>query len=151
MTTLEFTTMIKAEVKDVFDISRNIDFHIISASQTKEQAIDGKTSGLITLGEQVTFRGRHFDLYLTHTSKITEYDFPNYFQDTMIAGYFKSFAHQHFFYPITTGTKMVDIITYKLPFGTSGKVFNVIFFKNYLKKFIIQRNHCIQQNSENNL
>lgn len=76
MPEIELRTEINAKKEIVFDLSRSIDLHKISTHQTKEQAIAGKTSGLIGLDESVTWRAKHFGIYQTLTSKITEFDPP---------------------------------------------------------------------------
>ena len=53
-------TEIKADKTVVFDLSRSIDLHKISTEQTNQQAIAGKTSGLIGINENVTWRAKHF-------------------------------------------------------------------------------------------
>ena len=55
----------------VFDLSRSIDFHMESASKTQERAIEGKTCGLIELGETVTWEAVHFGVKQQLTTKIT--------------------------------------------------------------------------------
>lgn len=129
MTTIQLTTIINAPIEDAFNLSRDISFHLESASQTKEEAIAGVTSGLIGPNESVTWRGKHFGLFLKHTSKITTFDFPNYFTDEMIKGHFKTFKHQHVFGQKGTKTEMVDIIEYKVPFGIFGRFFRLSAYK----------------------
>lgn len=97
MPRIELKTEIKASKEIVFDLSRSIDLHKISTEHTNEEAIAGKTSGLIGLDESVTWRARHFGIYQKLTSKITEYDRPNYFADEMIRGAFNKFKHEHHF------------------------------------------------------
>jgi ligand-binding SRPBCC domain-containing protein len=84
-------------IEIVFDANRNIDLHQKSTAKSNETAIDGTTSGWIKRNETVTWRGRHFGFYLKHKSRITEMNFPYYFEDIMEKGMFKSFKHQHFF------------------------------------------------------
>jgi hypothetical protein len=55
-----------------------------STNWTGERAISGVTSGLIGAG--LTWQGRHFGFTLTHTSRITAYQRPKYFQDCMVRG-----------------------------------------------------------------
>jgi len=43
------------DINVVFDLIRNIDFHKISTKKSNEEAIAGKTSGLIALNETVTW------------------------------------------------------------------------------------------------
>ena len=77
MSTITLRTQISAPIQSVFNLSRDIDFHKKSASHTQERAIEGKTSGLIELGESVTWKGVHFGLKLKHTSVISEMEAPS--------------------------------------------------------------------------
>jgi len=150
MTSIHLITHIKAPLQDVFDAARNIDLHQNSAYQTHEKAIAGRTSGLIELGETVTFRGKHFGLYLTHTSKIIKMELPHYFVDEMIQGKFKSFKHLHFFEEKEGVTIMTDILEYETPLGFLGKFFDTLFLKKHLEKFLLERNQILKKLLENN-
>lgn len=86
MTTIHLTTKIKATKQIVFDNSRDIDIHQQSASKSNEKAIAGITIGLINYSETVTWRGKHFGLYLTHKSQITAMNYYDYFVDEMVEG-----------------------------------------------------------------
>lgn len=97
MPVIEVTTKIKAPPEVCFDLSRNIDFHIRSLQHTGERAVDGVTHGLIELGESVTWQAKHLGFAHRLTSKITAFDRPRYFQDTMTRGAFKRFRHDHYF------------------------------------------------------
>lgn len=55
MPVITLDTYIQASREVVFDLSRDIDLHQISTRHTNEKAIAGKTSGLIGLGETVTW------------------------------------------------------------------------------------------------
>ena len=148
MTTIHLTTKIKAPKQTVFDLSRNIDIHLQSASKTNEVAIAGVTSGLINLNETVTWRGKHFGFYLTHKSQITAMNFCNYFVDEMEEGKFKSFKHEHFFLEIDGVTIMTDKLQYKTPFGIIGELFNFLFLKKHLTHFLLERNKVLKSVSE---
>lgn len=91
--------------------------HKISTEQTNEKVIAGKTSGLIGMSESVTWRAKHLGIYQNLTSKITEFDRPNYFADEMQKGVFKEFKHEHHFSELNGGTLMIDIFVYKSPLG----------------------------------
>ena len=148
MTTLHLTTAIKAPVEIVFNNSRNIDIHQHSASQTNEKAIAGRTTGLIEKGETVTWKGKHFGLYLQHQSMISEMDFYSYFVDKQLKGHFKSFKHQHFFEEKNGVTIMQDMIQYETPFGLFGKAFDYLFLRKHLTNFIMYRNQVLKTISE---
>ena len=140
MTRIKVTTTINTPIEIVFNNCRNIDIHQYSASKTNEKAIEGRTSGLINKGETVTWKGKHFGIYLKHQSIISEMDFPTYFVDEQLKGHFKNFKHQHFFIKKENLTIMTDILEYETPFGFFGKLFNRLLLKNHLTKFIQNRN-----------
>ncbi len=148
MTIIQLTTQIKTPVKKVFDLARSIDFHVLSAEKTKEKAIAGRTSGLIELGETVTWRGQHFGIYLIHKSIITAYEYPNNFTDEMIKGCFKTFKHQHIFHKTTFGTEMIDILEYQTPYRILGKLFDNLILKKHLTQFLTARNQSIKLHLE---
>ncbi|WP_109435216.1 MULTISPECIES: SRPBCC family protein [Aquimarina] len=148
MTTIHLTTKINAPIEKVFDLARSIDFHVESASKTKEKAISGRISGLIELNETVTWKGKHFGFYLKHQSLITAYNYPNHFTDQMVNGHFKSFRHQHIFNTTSSGTEMIDIVEYKVPLGFLGRILNSIAIKNHLTKFLLSRNRSIKLHLE---
>ena len=148
MTTIHLETEIKASLNEVFDLARSIDIHKESTASSKETAISGVTSGLISKGETVTWRGKHFGIYLTHTSIISEMESPTFFIDEMIEGRFKSFKHQHNFFEKEGKTIMEDTIEYDTPFGIFGKIFDKFILKNHLTVFIKERNEFIKEVAE---
>ncbi|MGK4569357.1 SRPBCC family protein [Flavobacterium sp. 3HN19-14] len=144
MTEINLTTIVNAPIEKVFDINRNIDIHLLSTSQSNEKVIAGRTSGLIELGETVTWKAKHFGFWLTHKSLISEMDFPIYFVDEMLEGQFKSFRHEHSFEVLDGKTVVTDKIQYETPFGIFGKIFDKMILKNYLTEFIRNRNAILK-------
>ena len=149
MTTINLTTKIKAPIEIVFDLSRNIDVHKLSTAKSNETAIDGITSGLINKGETVTWRGKHFGIYLTHKSIISAMEIPGFFVDEMVEGKFKSFKHEHSFVQENEFVMMIDKIQYQTPYGIFGKLFDVLILKKHLTNFISERNRILKELSEN--
>lgn len=148
MPKIQLETIIDADIQKVFDLSRDIDFHQESTAKTNEKSIAGKTSGLIELGETVTWRAKHLGFYQTLTTKIIEMESPKMFIDVMVKGAFKSMKHQHIFEEKEGKTLMIDIFEFESPFGILGKIFNQIFLKNYLKRFLLERNKMIKKITE---
>ena len=148
MTIIKLTTEINAPIQLVFDLNRNIDIHTKSTAKSNETAIAGTTSGLINKGETVTWRGKHFGVYLEHKSNIPEMEIPHYFIDEMVEGKFKKFKHTHTFTEKNGKTIMVDKIEYETPFGIFGKFFDLLLLKNHLTKFILERNSFIKEIAE---
>ena len=148
MTTIKITTNYFATIEKVFDINRNIDIHQQSASKTNEIAIAGITSGLINKNETVTWKGKHFGVYLTHQSLISELIFPTYFVDEQLKGKFKSFKHQHFFEQKENYVEVTDILNYETHYGIFGKLFDKLFLKKHLTDFIMKRNAVLKNLAE---
>lgn len=148
MPKIELTTEINSTLEICFDLSRSIDLHKISTSQTNEQAISGRTNGLIGLNETVTWQAIHFGIKQKLTSKITTFDRPNFFVDEQIEGIFKAIFHEHRFEQVAGKTIMKDIFEYHSPFGILGKIFNNLVLTNYLKNLLINRNKVIKEFAE---
>lgn len=148
MTTIHLKTYIKAPILTVFDLSRDISVHEASTENTREKAIAGRTSGKINLGETVTWRAKHFGIYLKHTSLISALKSPTYFVDEMTEGVFKSFRHEHIFKQTENETEMTDCLQYEVPYGIFGRLFNYFVLKSYLTKFLHERNQHIKQQAE---
>jgi len=148
MPTLEIKTLIKADIKTCFDLARNIDFHKASLEHSEEEAIAGKTSGLIGLGEWVTWEATHFGIKQQLTSKITEFESPNYFVDEMVSGAFKSFKHEHIFQVEEGKTLMIDKFQIQSPFWILGTLANSIFLKRYMKNLMTTRNQYLKTKAE---
>jgi len=148
MPSVKITTTINAPIERCFDLSRSIDLHTDSMKHTGEKAIAGRTSGLIELGETVTWEAKHLGIRQRLTSKITEFEFPDYFVDEQVSGAFKSFRHEHRFVQQDNQTLMTDIFSFESPLGVLGRLANVLFLKSYMKRLLLKRNLLIKQVAE---
>ena len=148
MPTIKLSTRIKASANLVFDLSRSIDLHTESTSHTKERAIAGRTGGLIELGEEVTWEAKHFFIRQRLTAKITQFDRPYHFRDTMVSGIFRRFDHDHQF--VSDGEQMVmtDVFDYTSPLGLLGRLADVLFLRRYLQHLLVIRNQVIKTVAE---
>jgi len=148
MPRIEVITKIKASQKVVFDLSRSIDLHLISTKMTNEKVVAGRTSGLIKLGETVTWRAKHLGVYQNFTSKIIGCKESEYFADEMVSGAFKSFKHEHFFSFKDDKTVLKDIMVYESPLGWLGKCVDFLFLERYMIHFLTLRNKMIKEFAE---
>ncbi len=148
MPVIKLKTEINAPIEICFDLSRSIDLHAISTAGTNEEAIAGRTSGLINLNETVTWQATHFGIRQKLTSKITAFERPVYFVDEQVNGIFKSIFHQHHFEQTGDKTIMTDIFEFHAPYGILGKLFNKLVLKTYMKNFLIKRNGIIREFAE---
>ena len=141
-------THIEAPIEIVFDLARSIDFHIYSTHGTKEKAVSGRTSGLMELDETVTWRAMHLGICQELTSQITGFKRPFLFADTMVKGVFAYMHHVHIFGISGTGTLMKDTFEFRSPLGIVGKLFDWIFLRQYMAKFLKIRNEELKKVAE---
>ena len=148
MPTLDLATSINAPLERCFDLARDLDLHLRSMNASGERAIGGKTSGLIGMGEEVTWEARHFGVRHRHHSRITAFERPAHFRDSMVHGRFRRFEHDHYFTQGTGHTVMRDVIEFASPFGLLGRLVDAMFLSSYLRDLIIERNRVIKEAAE---
>ncbi|MFT4536325.1 MAG: ligand-binding SRPBCC domain-containing protein [Saprospiraceae bacterium] len=141
-------TKINAPISRCFDLSTSIDLHKISASKTKEEAIEGITEGLIKMGETVTWKAKHFGIWHRMKVKITNYEKPITFTDEMVSGTFKFMKHKHEFKQEGDYTIMIDYFDFQSPLGFVGKLVDMLFLEKYMTKFLLERNMIIKDFAE---
>lgn len=148
MPIIKIETEIKAPIERVFDLARCIDLHTTSMAQTKEKAVAGIMHGLINLNETVTWQAIHFGIKQNLTSKITVFNRPNHFRDSMLKGAFRRFDHDHFFEVRNSKTLMRDVFDFDSPLGILGKIADSLFLENYMKNLLASRNELIKNVAE---
>ena len=148
MPVIELSTIIAAPIERVFDLSRCIEAHAASTSRTGEHAVGGVTSGLIEMGQEVTWRARHFGVWQNLTVRVTVFDRPHHFQDAMVRGAFRRFTHDHFFEPSDDGTLMRDVFEYESPLGLLGRLADWLFLERYMQAFLAERNQVLKSVAE---
>ncbi|MBL0180825.1 MAG: SRPBCC family protein [Chitinophagaceae bacterium] len=148
MPKIHITSFINAPIERVFDLSRSINLHQISTEQTNEKAIAGTINGLINKDETVTWEAKHLYKTRRFTSKITAMERPLSFTDEMVKGDFKSFYHEHHFKTVDNGTIMIDLLNFESPHAVFGKIFNRLFLRSYIEKFLLKRNAVIKEYAE---
>ncbi len=149
MVELHLHTIIKAPLERCFDLSRSIEVHLLGTEQTGEQAVGGVTSGLIGPGEFVRWRATHLGVKQHLTSRITAYDRPSYFQDTMTQGAFRSMRHDHFFHALSSEeTEMKDLFVFAAPLPVLGLLAEKLVLRRYMRDLLTRRNEILRQVAE---
>lgn len=131
-----------------FDLARSVDAHVESARATGEKAVGGVTSGLLNLGDEVTWRARHFGMTQDLTSRITAFDRPKHFRDEMVRGAFRRLVHDHYFEPTPNGTRMVDVFDFTAPLALLGSLADRFVLHAYLKRFLESRAVALKRLAE---
>jgi len=148
METIHLETIINADIKICFDLSRSIDLHQISTAKTNEKAIAGITSGLVNVNDYVTWEAVHFGIKQQLTSKISKVEPNIHFRDEQLKGAFRYFVHDHYFKEQDGKVIMTDNFEFSSPYGLLGKLFDKLILKNYMKSFLIERNQVIKEFAE---
>ena len=136
MPTIIVETRIVAPIERYFDLARDVEAHVRTAAHTRERVVDGRMSGLLALGDTVTFEGVHFGIRQRLSSRITEYDRPRRFVDDMVNGAFTSFRHVHEFRADHEVTIMTDTLTWRSPVGLLGRIADVLVLQAHLTTFL---------------
>lgn len=148
MPVIRLSTQISAPPERVFDLARSIDAHQQSALGTHERAVAGITHGLIGMAQEVTWEARHFGIRQKLTVRVTEFERPSRFQDVMVAGAFKSMKHDHEFIAQPHGTLMKDRFEFESPLGIIGRLFDWLFLRGYMHRFLVHRNQVLKELAE---
>lgn len=145
MPVIDISLVIAAPIERCFDLSRSIDLHLESMRHTRERAVDGVISGLIGADQEVTWEARHFGITQRMTSRITAFQPPVYFQDSMVRGPFASFVHDHHFSPVEGGTLVRDHVRFASPLGWLGRMADRLVITWYLRRLLQQRAEVIRR------
>ena len=147
MPVIRIETPIRAPAAICFDLSRDIDLHLESMIASGERAVGGVTSGLISGGEEVTWEARHLGRLWRMTSRITEFDPPHRFVDEMVEGPFAAFRHEHGFEAGDGGTRMTDVVRFRMGWGLLGRLVDP-FALLYLRRLLVLRSTTIKGKAE---
>lgn len=104
---------------------------------------------MIGLGEFVRWRATHLGVKQHLASRITAYDRPTYFQDSMIEGAFRSMQHDHFFKALAPNrTEMRDRFVFAAPFSVLGVIAEKLVLKRYMRSLLVHRNEILKRVAE---
>lgn len=148
MPVLRVETMIRAPARRCFDLARSVEVHLESTASTGEQAVGGVTSGLLGVGDEVTWRATHLYVRQHLTSRISEFHPPHHFRDSMVRGAFARFDHDHHFDERPGGTRMLDVFDFDAPLGVLGRLAERAFLSAYLERFLRVRGALIREVAE---
>ena len=151
MVTIEESIVVRAPVERCFDLARSVEVHLAGNVHWGESAVaaGGVTSGLISMGQHVTWRTKHFGFWHVLTSEITAMDRPAWFQDTMTQGIFRSMQHDHRFRALSSDeTEIRDVFRFAAPSPVLGLLAEAVFLRRYMHKLLRERNAVLKQIAE---
>jgi ligand-binding SRPBCC domain-containing protein len=151
MVTLRELTVIRAPIARCFDLARSVEAHLTGNVHWGEAAVaeGGIHSGLVDLGQRVTWRAKHFAVWQRLTSEITALNRPVYFQDTMVEGPFHCMQHDHIFRATSPDmTEMEDIFRFAAPVRVIGRVAEILVLRRYMRSLLRERNAVLKELAE---
>lgn len=132
-------TPVAAPRERVYDLARSVDIHTASMADHGERAVDGVTDGLLSAGDRVTWRARHFGVPLELEATVTAAERPEHFRDEQVDGPFASMVHDHEFEETPGGTRMHDRFAYTSPLGPLGRVVDAVILEEYMRRTLRSR------------
>ena len=143
MALIELQTFISAPPDRCFDLSLSVELHLDAAAAAGERAVDGTTSGLMRLGDVVTWEAKHFGWNHRLSVRITGHERPRWFRDERVGGALRRMRHDHWFDTASGGTTMRDAFEFStLPLLDS------LVLAPHLRRFLIARNQFIRRVAE---
>jgi hypothetical protein len=115
---LQHQIEVNAPIERCFLLSTSI---AIVQRELHMHPVRGRTSGLVTGGDTVLWKGWQLGLPQVHESLIEDFRPPVFFRDRMIAGRFRSFQHDHAFEDLHNGSvRLSDELRFTMPWGILG-------------------------------
>jgi ligand-binding SRPBCC domain-containing protein len=151
MVVLREVTIIRAPIERCFDLARSVEVHLAGNVHWGEAAVaaGGVTSGLIDLGQRVTWRAKHLAVWHTLTSEITAMDRLTYFPDTMVDGPFRSMQHDNRFRTLSFNhTEMEDVFCFSAPLPGLGRLVEILVLRRYMERLLRERNAVLKDVAE---
>jgi ligand-binding SRPBCC domain-containing protein len=138
MPTLVLETEIAAPPETCFALLRDPRLH-------PEAAVAHK--GEFGLGQIVRFEGKFLGMRTLLVVEVTEFEPPHLVTDELKQGIFREFRHRHEFRPSGTGTLMIDTVSWTMPYGLVGSLFNGVVTAR-LRSVISARNARLRSIAE---
>jgi ligand-binding SRPBCC domain-containing protein len=145
MVNIRSMTLVDAPVERCFRLALNIDLQSLA---TKEQPIDGVTSGGIGLGETVTWQRQSFGRGQRCQTLIEQSRPPIFFREIMISPWLKGFEHDRHFAVMNDGTRIRDEIRFTAPMGLLGLIAERLFLRRMILRRLQLRNAMIKRVAE---
>ena len=90
-------------------------------------------------GARYDYTIRWFGARIGWRSEIVEHAPPHRFVDVQLKGPYSLWHHVHLFEAVEGGTLLRDAVTYRLPFGTLGKIVHWLVVKRQLREIFLYR------------
>lgn len=148
MPVVRVESRIRAPIERVFDLCRSVEAHTVTTAGTHERAVGGVTTGLLELGDEVTWSARHLGRRWELTSRVTALERPHLLVDEQVRGVFARFRHEHLFEDRNGVTISVDLFDFTSPLGILGRLADRVVVERHMRRFLEVRMEGIRRLAE---
>ncbi len=147
MFTLRDSILIHAPIDRVFALSCSV---AIVQRELGMRPVAGRTSGLVTAGDTIRWQGMQLGFPNHHVSMIVPqtWDPPQFFQDRMIAGRFRSFEHDHRLTQTAAGTQLDDEVRFSMKLRWGGALTGRVIVAPHIRGLMRRRFHLLKRLAE---
>jgi ligand-binding SRPBCC domain-containing protein len=96
-------------------------------------------------GTRIRYRLQLHGIPVKWTTEIRRWDPPCRFVDVQLSGPYRIWHHTHRFQAHNGGTRMTDVVRYRLPFGWLGRLVNAIKVRRDVERIFDYRNRRIDE------
>lgn len=139
---------IHASLERCFQLSTNLQLLADVAGMEPQRKKGFKAAGLLEDGDRVTWYGWKFGMPHVHISRITRFEPPKFFQDTMERGRFRHFEHDHQFTQVGDHTLLVERIRFSMPMGPPGHLVGKYVVMPHLVRMLRSRLAILKRTAE---
>jgi hypothetical protein len=99
----------------------------------------------IAAGTRIRYRLSLHGAPVSWTTEIRRWEPPSRFVDVQLSGPYQLWHHTHRFAACDGGTRMCDIVRYRLPFGPLGRLVNALVVRRDVERIFDYRNRRIAE------
>lgn len=150
MPEVEFTCELEAPLERVWQFHNAVELLLELTPPDTQVTLEGDVEPM-DAGVVYVLRIRRSGITLRWETRIVEYDPPNGFTDRQVAGKgpFAYWQHQHQFTALSpTRTRLVDHVTYVVPFGVLGSIVDALFVRREINKLFAFRHQVTRAELE---
>ncbi len=96
-------------------------------------------------GTQIRYKLKVRGAPVSWTTEIRRWHPPSRFVDVQISGPYRLWHHTHRFEACNGGTRMIDVVRYRLPFGPLGRLLNALLVRHDVERIFDYRNRRIAE------
>lgn len=138
--------IVQAPVERCFLLSTSV---AVVEHELKMHPVAGRTTGFVTGGDTVLWKGWQLRLPQSHQSEIRNFEPNRFFQDFMLKGRFASFEHDHAFLNRGNGSVLLrDELRFTMPLGWAGWVVGRTVLVPHIRGLMAKRFRLIKQLAE---